>query len=103
MQIQKRSDAYKITVSCGFDENGKQIRRTTTFVPPKGLTSKQEQKAVLEFAEDFERKVKGGANVQYNKMTFRVLDCSKLAVFLKLGDNLGTVAIIPVFNQHIKR
>ncbi len=77
MQIQKRSDAYKITVSCGYDENGKQIRRTTTFVPPKGLTSKQEQKAVLEFAEDFERKVKGGANVQYNKMTFRVF-CKEL-------------------------
>lgn len=77
MQIQKRSDTYKITVSCGYDENGKQIRRTTTFVPPKGLTSKQEQKAVLEFAEDFERKVKGGANVQYNKMTFRVF-CKEL-------------------------
>ena len=46
-------------------------------MPPKGLTPKQEQKAVLEFAEDFERKVKGGANVKYTKMTFRSF-CNEL-------------------------
>ena len=71
MQIVKRSNAYRITVSCGYDEDGRQIRRTTTFNPPKGLSAKQEQKAVLEFGEEFERRVKGGAFVQYNKITFK--------------------------------
>ena len=71
MQIQKRNKAYRIIVSCGYDDSGKQIRHTTTFNPPKGLTSKQEQKAVLEFGEQFERKIRGGSFVQYNRMTFK--------------------------------
>ena len=70
MNIEKRGNSYRITISCGY-EDGKRVKRYATFVPPKGLTAKQEQKAALEFAEDFERKVKGGTTVQYNKMTFR--------------------------------
>ena len=71
MHIQKRGPSYRITVSCGRDENGKQIVRTTTFSPPEGLTAKQEEKAVLEFAEKYERRIKGGASAHYNKMTFK--------------------------------
>ncbi len=76
MNIEKRNGSYRVVVSCGFEGN-KRIKRTSTFTPPKGLTPKQEQKAVLEFAEDFERKVKGGANVKYTKMTFRSF-CNEL-------------------------
>lgn len=71
MHIIKRCGGYRITVSCGRDEAGKQILCTTTFVPPKGLTEKQEQKAVIEFAEKYERRIKGGASANYNKMTFK--------------------------------
>lgn len=71
MYIVKRNGTYRITVSCGRDENGKQILRTATFVPPKGLKKKDEQIAVRDFADEFERKIKGGANIKYNKMTFR--------------------------------
>ncbi|MBR4494671.1 MAG: site-specific integrase [Clostridiales bacterium] len=71
MHITKRNKTYRVTVSCGRDKNNKQILHTATYVPPKGLTAKQEQKAVLEFAENFERKIKGGADVRYNKITFR--------------------------------
>ncbi len=71
MHIQKRQDTYRITVSCGRDESGKQILCTTTFVPPKGLTEKQEKKALYEFADKYERKIKGGASANYSKMTFK--------------------------------
>ena len=71
MRIQKIGKSYKIVVYCGYEDKKKQIRRTTTYRPPKGLTPKQEQKAVLEFAEKFENKIKGGADVRYNKMTFK--------------------------------
>ena len=70
MHIQKRKGSYRIMVSAGF-ENGVRQFRTATFRPPKGLTQKQEQKAVFEFAESFERKVRGGATVNYTKMTFK--------------------------------
>ena len=76
MNIEKRKDAYRIVVSCGT-ENGKRIKKYATYTPPKGLTPKQEQKAVLEFAEDFERKIKGGTNVKYTKMTFKAF-CNDL-------------------------
>ena len=71
MYIKKRKNSYLITVSCGYDTNGKHISRSTSFAVPKGLTAKQEQKAVLEFSEKFERKVKGGTVAHYNRMTFR--------------------------------
>ncbi len=31
--IKQRGDSYKITVSCGYDLNGKQIRRHLTWTP----------------------------------------------------------------------
>ncbi len=71
MHITERNGSYRITISCGRDDNGKQILRTATFTPPKGLSKRQEQRTVNEFAEDFERKVKGGANIKYMKMTFK--------------------------------
>ena len=70
MHIQKRKDSYRIMVSAGFDEGVRKFR-TATFKPPKGLTPRQEQKAVTEFAESFERKVRGGITINYTNMTFR--------------------------------
>ena len=31
--IKQRGNSYKITVSCGYDLNGKQIRRHLTWTP----------------------------------------------------------------------
>ena len=39
--IQKRKNSYLITVSCGYDLAGKQIRKTMTYKPDSGLTEKQ--------------------------------------------------------------
>lgn len=58
--IKKRKNSYFITVSGGYDLNGKQIRKTSTFNPESNLTPKQEQKALDEFVFNFERKVKQG-------------------------------------------
>lgn len=69
--IRKRGDSYTITVSCGRDINGKQIRETTTFKPPAGLTPKKEQKAAEDFARDFEAKVKNGLVMDGRKITLK--------------------------------
>ena len=39
--IVQRGNTYRFTVSMGMDVNGKQIRKTTTFVPPEGMTQKK--------------------------------------------------------------
>jgi len=39
-------NAYKITVSCGYDIHGKHIRRILTYKPDKGMSESQIKKAV---------------------------------------------------------
>ena len=68
--ITKRGDAYRIRVSNGRDASGKQIIETATFHPDPERTEKQNQKALQQFALDFERKVKSGNYLEGEKITF---------------------------------
>lgn len=36
--VNKRGDTFRIMVSLGYDLKGRQIRKTTTFKPPEGVT-----------------------------------------------------------------
>lgn len=58
--IEKRGSTYKITVSCGYDSEGKKLRKTMTWEPPEGLTARQTDKALQAAAVAFEAKVKSG-------------------------------------------
>ena len=58
--ILKRKDSYFIAVSCGYDQNGRQIRRTMTYKPDKNLTERQVQKEVQRQAVLFEEQVRNG-------------------------------------------
>ena len=58
--IQKRGESYKISVSCGYDLNGKQIRRTMTWTPPEGMTKRQTDKELNRQATLFEEKCRTG-------------------------------------------
>ncbi len=71
--IQKRGNSYRVTVSNGYDINGKKITETATYTPEPGMTQKQIQKALNEFVVDFERDVKYGKNIKGGKMTFQEL------------------------------
>lgn len=71
--IRKRGDAYQITVSNGRRADGSQIIETDTYTPEPGMTKKQIEKALNEFAVDFEREVKSGQNLKGKRMTFAQL------------------------------
>lgn len=58
--IEKRGDSYRIVVSCGFDVNGKRIKRSMTWKPDKKYTEKQLEKALNRAAVEFEEKVLNG-------------------------------------------
>lgn len=58
--IQKRGESYKISVSCGYDLNGKQLRRTMTWTPPEGMTKRQTEKELNRQATLFEEKCRTG-------------------------------------------
>lgn len=57
---QKRGDSYRITVSCGYDLNGKQLRKTTTWTPAPGMTARQIKKELERQAVLFEEKCRTG-------------------------------------------
>ena len=69
--IRERNGSYQITVSCGRDIFGKKLRETVTFTPDPTLTPKKRQKAVEEFALEFEAKINNGASMDGRKVTLK--------------------------------
>lgn len=65
----KTGTTYRISVSGGFDTNGKRIRHRMTYKPESGMTARQIQKAVQRAAADFERSIEQGY-VLDQKQTF---------------------------------
>ena len=58
--ITKRGNTYKITVSCGYDSGGKQIRQHMTWKPAPGMTKRQIEKELERQKVLFEEKVNSG-------------------------------------------
>lgn len=64
--VEKRGETYRITVSCGYDTAGKQIRRRMTWTPEPGMTKRQEEKELRRQADLFEEKAKQGTAIDGN-------------------------------------
>lgn len=64
--IKKRGDSYRIMVSLGYDMDGRQIRKTTTFTPPEGVTLGKAEKLAVSFAHEFEKRCQGMVNMNEN-------------------------------------
>lgn len=58
--VTKRGDSYKITVSCGYDMSGKQIRKHITWTPESNMTAKQIEKELERQKFLFEEKCRTG-------------------------------------------
>ena len=58
--ITKRNDTYRITVSCGYNAQGKQVRRSTTWKPEPGMTKKQIERELQRRAVLFEEIARSG-------------------------------------------
>lgn len=58
--ITKRNNAYRITVSNGYDNEGRQKRYTMTFTPSSTMTEKQAAKEAQRQAALFEERVRTG-------------------------------------------
>ena len=65
----KNGVAYKITVTKGRNQNGKQMRHYMTWTPDRPMTERQMQKAVERAAMDFERSIEQGYQID-NRQTF---------------------------------
>lgn len=100
--ITKRGDAFRIKVSLGYDENKKQIVKSTTFVPPKGTIPKKAQKLAEEYAFEFERHCKGYTQLNEN-MRFSELADWYFENYAPVELKEGTVYNYKsAYNNHIK-
>ena len=64
--IEKRGSTYRITVSVGYDINGKQIRKRMTYKPEPGLTAAQLKKELQKQALMFEERCQSGQFLEGN-------------------------------------
>ena len=58
--IEKRGSGYRITVSAGYDMQGKQIKKRMTWTPLPGMTEKQIQKELERQKVLFAERVRTG-------------------------------------------
>jgi len=58
--IEKRGNSYRITVSCGYNVQGKQIRPKITWSPAPGMTPKQIEKELKRQMVLFDEKCRTG-------------------------------------------
>ena len=65
--IRKRGETYTITAYMGYDENGKQRKKTTTFRPPDGVTPGKAEKLARAFAATWEDKIRGYVALDENR------------------------------------
>jgi hypothetical protein len=64
--ISKRGNSYRIAVSMGYGADGRQIRKTTTFTPPEGVTPGKAEKLALAYAYQYEQRCRGMTSMQEN-------------------------------------
>jgi len=68
--IKKRGEnSYQITVSCGYDGQGKKLTETKTISIDPGLTLKQADKELQKQATLFEQEVENGTYLDGSKIT----------------------------------
>ena len=68
--IEKRGDAYRIVTSCGYGTDGKKIRKSMTWMPDPGMTTRQIEKELQRRAVLFEEQVQTGQYLDADKLTF---------------------------------
>ena len=65
--IRKRGDTFTITAYMGYDEKGRQIKKTTTFRPPDGVTAGKAEKLAKQYAAIWEDEIKGYVALDENR------------------------------------
>lgn len=64
--IRKRGENFTITAYMGYDQAGRQIKKTTTFRPPSGVTSGKAEKLARRYAVIWEEKIRGYISLNEN-------------------------------------
>lgn len=72
--IRKRGNSFTITAYMGYDEQGRQCKKTTTFTPPEGVTPGKAEKLAKAYAATWEEKIKGYVALDENRTLSELAD-----------------------------
>jgi len=67
---QRGENSYQITVSCGYDSQGKKLLKTKTITLNSGLSQKQIDKELQKQGALFEKEVENGTYLDGGRLTF---------------------------------
>lgn len=90
--VTKQGRSYKITVSNGYDINGRQIRRHMTWTPESGMTQRQIEKELRRQEVLFEESVKTGGPVVNGSIRFQAFSERFMADHIRVNRKPNTVA-----------
>ncbi len=65
--IRKRGDTFTITAYMGYDEQGRQRKKTTTYRPPDNVTAGKAEKLAKQYAAVWEEKIRGYVALDENR------------------------------------
>ena len=65
--IRKRGETFTITAYMGYDEQGRQRKKTTTYRPPDGVTAGKAEKLAKQYAAVWEEKIRGYVALDENR------------------------------------
>jgi hypothetical protein len=65
--IRKRGDTFTITAYMGYDEQGRQRKKTTTYRPPENVTPGKAEKLAKAYAATWEEKIRGYVALDENR------------------------------------
>lgn len=65
--IRKRGETFTITAYMGYDEQGRQRKKTTTYRPPDGVTAGKAEKLAKAYAATWEEKIRGYVALDENR------------------------------------
>ena len=89
--IRERNGSYQIDVYLGRDIYGKKIRESITYTPDPALTPKKREKAVEDFAREFEAKLRNGVAMDGRKTTLKEFSDRWLKEYAAQKLEAGTV------------
>lgn len=71
MYYRENGNKVRFFVDCGIDMSGRHIIKSKQVTLPEGLPKKKRQQMIQKMGEEYETKIRGGANIQNDKLKFR--------------------------------
>ena len=71
MYYRESGNKVRFFIDCGIDSTGKKVIKSKQVSLPAGLPKKKRKQMIQEIGEEYENRIKGGANKDSDKLKFK--------------------------------